>query len=36
MLESTERSKQRDVLLEKLRERIKERDKALEVKYKMA
>uniref|UniRef100_A0AAV2JUR3 Centrosomin N-terminal motif 1 domain-containing protein n=1 Tax=Knipowitschia caucasica TaxID=637954 RepID=A0AAV2JUR3_KNICA len=30
MLESLERCKQRDVLVEKLRERIKERDKALE------
>lgn len=32
MLESTKSSKPRDVLLEKLRERIKERDRALEVK----
>lgn len=31
MLESTGSSKSRDALLEKLRERIKDRDKALEV-----
>jgi len=33
MLESTGNSKHRDALLEKLRERIKERDRALEVKH---
>lgn len=32
MLESTSSSKPRDTLLEKLRERIKDRDRALEVK----
>lgn len=32
MVEATKSSKPRDVLLEKLRERIKERDRALEVK----
>lgn len=31
MVEATKSSKPRDVLLEKLRERIKERDRALEV-----
>lgn len=34
MLESTGSSKPRDALLEKLRERIKDRDRALEVKHK--
>lgn len=33
MLESTGSSKPRDALLEKLRERIKDRDRALEVKH---
>lgn len=33
MMESTKSSRPRDVLLEKLRERIKERDRALEVKH---
>lgn len=34
MVESPGSSKPRDALLEKLRERIKERDRALEVKHK--
>lgn len=34
MLESAGSSKPRDALLEKLRERIKDRDRALEVKHK--
>lgn len=33
MLESASSSKPRDALLEKLRERIKDRDRALEVKH---
>lgn len=33
MLESTGSSKPRDALLEKLKERIKDRDRALEVKH---
>lgn len=33
MLDSAESSKPRDALLEKLKERIKDRDRALEVKH---